>query len=179
MTDRTICCASAESVGRSRPKGDLRRLGGAVDVHQTVDADVVSLERLSQLEVGERHTVERIAGLEIERRCKGVATEGDGRTRLELEATLDDILNGDVVATFIHIIVAIHLERTLVEPVGSDHAIAPQRDVVARSRIHQDAEREVGIRLTRKLMRMSDGTSISLSRESLAASHSPPPWRTV
>ena len=115
------------------------------DVHQAVHADVVAGEGVPDVQVAQGNTVHGVLGLQVERRIVGVASEGDGSPRHEVEVFLDDVLDGELVLPMVHHVVAEYVEPALVVVVGSYHPVAVERDVVACSVVHHQLEREVGV----------------------------------
>ena len=78
-------------------------------------------------------------GLQIEGSIVGVTAEHDRAAFEEYEVLLDDVLNGDAIGAVSHAIGAEHAETALVVEVSLNVACAVQRDVVAGTCVHQQA----------------------------------------
>ena len=109
------------------------------DIHQTIDTDGVLRERVTDVQVGERHAIHGIDGLQVQAGIKGIAAKGDGAALIEGEVLLDDVLDGESISAMIYGIDAKHVERSLVIEGGLNVAGTIKRDVVTRAGIHQKA----------------------------------------
>ena len=96
----------------------------ALDVHQAIHSDIVAGERTTDVQVTQRHAIHDIFGLQVEWGAVRVATKRDGTAWHKLEVLLDDVLDGQLIYAVIYDVVAEHIERALVEVVGSDHTIS-------------------------------------------------------
>ena len=130
---------------------DARLVGRARDVHQTIHADVVRGERLAELQVGQWHADDGVEGLQVECGIVGVATEDDAATLRELKIFLNDVLDGEFVDAVIDVVVAEHIERALVVVGRTNHAVAVERNVVARRRVHNHLQRGPRIRVDEEI----------------------------
>ena len=84
-------------------------------------------------------------GSQIECSLHCVTTKDDCSVGQKCEVLTDDVADGHAIVAFRNAISAKELEAPLVVVVGSETSIAVKRDVVTRSRVHQDAY--LGIRI--------------------------------
>ena len=89
---------------------NARCIWRALDIHETIYADIVAGERATDVQVAQWHSVHHVFSLKVESRFIWISTEVDGSSRQELEVLLDNVLDSQLINTMIHHIVAKHIK---------------------------------------------------------------------
>ncbi len=137
-----ICLASAFTVGRSIEKSTFGLCGVPVMfIRQSTRILLAENERpmLRSLS-GTPFTV--YFACRLVEHCMGFHRRR-WFARHKLEVLLEYILDGELIYAVVYHIVAEHIERTLVKPVGSDYSVAVQRDAVSALCVHHQLQCQI------------------------------------